>query len=61
MSEVCIAAFENGLRAGRLKSNFSKRSLTSMSELRKRTQEFIKEEQNDLMKKGHDFWKMLGW
>ena len=48
MPEVCIAAFENGLHAGPLNR---RRPASTMTELKRRTQEFIQEEQSNALNK----------
>ncbi|XP_057425720.1 uncharacterized protein LOC130719093 [Lotus japonicus] len=51
MPEICIAAFELGLRPGSLNSNLSRKPVETMTQLRVRVQGFIREEQSDQVKK----------
>ncbi|XP_057426070.1 uncharacterized protein LOC130719460 [Lotus japonicus] len=51
MPEICIAAFELGLRPGCLNSNLSRKPVERMAQLRVRVQGFIREEQSDQVKK----------
>ncbi|XP_057443228.1 uncharacterized protein LOC130735146 [Lotus japonicus] len=51
MPEICIAAFELGLRPGSLNSNLSRKPVETMAQLRDRVQGYIREEQSDQIKK----------
>ncbi|XP_057436319.1 uncharacterized protein LOC130728766 [Lotus japonicus] len=50
MPEICIAAFELGLRPGGLNSNLSRKPVETMAHLRERVQGYIREEQSDQIK-----------
>ncbi|XP_057432548.1 uncharacterized protein LOC130725323 [Lotus japonicus] len=50
MPEICIAAFELGLRPGGLNSNLSRKPVETMTHLRERVQGYIREEQSDQIK-----------
>ncbi|XP_057425792.1 uncharacterized protein LOC130719171 [Lotus japonicus] len=50
MLEICVAAFELGLRPGSLNSNLSWKPVETMAHLRERVQGFIREEQSDRIK-----------
>ncbi|XP_057453207.1 uncharacterized protein LOC130745080 [Lotus japonicus] len=50
MPEICIAAFELGLKPGGLNSNLSRKPVETMVHLRERVQGYIREEQSDRIK-----------
>ncbi|XP_057444038.1 uncharacterized protein LOC130736212 [Lotus japonicus] len=50
MPEICIAAFELGLKPGGLNSNLSRKPVETMAHLRERVQGYIREEQSDRVK-----------
>ncbi|XP_057432295.1 uncharacterized protein LOC130725052 [Lotus japonicus] len=50
MPEICIAAFELGLKPGGLNNNLSRKPVETMAHLRERVQGYIREEQSDRIK-----------